>query len=178
MNIQSSTTDRVTAGLAAHEYEVLESCDGILTLRTPLACAADLLGALRNECCFEVSTFVTAVDHGFELEEAGKPRFDMIWQFQSVTHSDRVRVHSWTDGAEPIAPSIIELWPGSAYGERECYDMFGIRFEGHTELKRLLMPDAYEYFPLRKDFPHQGIEPDRLYKAWDRERRQATGDQA
>jgi NADH:ubiquinone oxidoreductase subunit C len=49
--------------------------------------------------------------------------------------------------------------------------MFGVLFDGHAGLKRLLMPEGYEHFPLRKDFPHQGIEPDRLYRAWDRERR-------
>jgi len=64
-------------------------------------------------------------------------------------------------------PSIIDLYPGAAYAERECYDMFGIVFDGHADLKRLLMPDGYDHFPLRKDFPHQGIEPDRLYREWD-----------
>jgi NADH:ubiquinone oxidoreductase subunit C len=49
--------------------------------------------------------------------------------------------------------------------------MFGIRFDGHANLRRLLMPDEYGHHPLRKDFPHQGIEPDRLYREWDRERR-------
>jgi NADH-quinone oxidoreductase subunit C/D len=54
--------------------------------------------------------------------------------------------------------------------ERECWDMFGIRFDGHENLRRLLMPEAYGHHPLRKEFPHQGIEPDRLYREWERER--------
>jgi NADH:ubiquinone oxidoreductase subunit C len=71
-------------------------------------------------------------------------------------------------------PSCIDLWPGAAYMERECFDLFGIVFEGHPGLKRLMMPDEYGYHPLRKDFPHQGIEPDRLYREWDRQRRKGT----
>jgi NADH:ubiquinone oxidoreductase subunit C len=54
--------------------------------------------------------------------------------------------------------------------ERECWDMFGIQFDGHENLRRLLMPEAYGHHPLRKEFPHQGIEPDRLYREWNRER--------
>jgi NADH-quinone oxidoreductase subunit C len=54
--------------------------------------------------------------------------------------------------------------------ERECFDMFGVVFEGHPALKRLLMPEDYDHFPLRKDFPHYGIEPDRLYREWERAR--------
>ena len=68
-------------------------------------------------------------------------------------------------------PTCTDLFPGAAFMERECYDMFGVRFEGHAHLRRLLMPEAYGHHPLRKDFPHQGIEPDRLYREWDRERR-------
>ena len=70
-------------------------------------------------------------------------------------------------------PTCTDLWPGAGYAERECYDMFGIEFDGNPDLRRLLMPEGYEHHPLRKDFPHQGIEPDRLYRAWDRERRAA-----
>jgi len=70
--------------------------------------------------------------------------------------------------------SCTALWPGASYMERECYDMFGIRFEDHPDLKRLLMPDGYGHHPLRKDFPHKGIQPDRLYREWDRERRLAA----
>jgi NADH-quinone oxidoreductase subunit C len=69
-------------------------------------------------------------------------------------------------------PSCCDLWRGASFSEREVWDMFGVRFEGHPDLRRLLMPEGYPHHPLRKDFPHQGIEPDKLYRDWDRERRQ------
>jgi len=74
-------------------------------------------------------------------------------------------------GDDPRVATCTDLWPGAGFSERECYDMFGVRFEGHPDLRRLLMPEGYGHHPLRKDFPHEGIEPDRLYREWDRERR-------
>lgn len=177
MDIQQSTIDRVTTGLEGLAHERIEGLDEVLTLRVELDVLPQVMKAIRDACGFQISTFVTAVDHDVEREEAGKPRFDVIWQFQSVSFSDRLRIHSWAQGDEPTVPSIIELWPGAIYGERECYDMFGIRFEGHADLKRILMPEEYDHFPLRKDFPHQGIEPDKLYKAWDRKRRLTAGEE-
>ena len=123
------------------------------------------LAALKERAGFETATFVTAVDR---LPRA--PRFELVHQLLSLAHNDRVRVHTALAEGES-APSCVALWPGAAYMERECFDMFGIRFDGHAGLKRLLMPEDYEHHPLRKDFPHQGIEPDRLYREWDRKRR-------
>lgn len=176
----SDTLARIKSALEGKEFHELETRDGIATLRVSMDNAAEVLQALRDSAGFEVSTFVTAVDHS----EASYPvdgRFDLLWQFQSIQHKDRVRVHAWVPGEEVgdetlCAPTITHLWPGAAYSERECYDMFGIRFEGHDNLRRILMPDAYEHHPLRKEFPHGGIEPDKLYKAWDRARRAPAGD--
>ena len=120
---------------------------------------------LRDACGFESCTFVTAVDR-FPAE----PRFEVLWQLHSLAHNDRVRIRARVAGTAAIVASIVDLYPGASFFERECFDMFGIRFDGHAGLKRLLMPDGYDHFPLRKDFPHQGIEPDRLYREWDAER--------
>ncbi len=178
MTVDSPTADRVRGGLGEISFEEIESRDEMLSLRAELECVSALMQGLRELCDFEVCTLVTAVDHD---SAPPAPRFEMIWQLQSVTHSDRVRVHAFLDGhgvgdEAPKAPSVTAIWPGAAYCERECHDMFGVLFEGHEGLKRILLPEAYEHFPLRKDFPHQGIEPDRLYKEWDRTRRQPTGE--
>lgn len=121
---------------------------------------------LRYEAGFETATFVTAVDH-----HPATPRFEVCWQFLSLSYNERVRMVTRLEADDAVVPTSTHLWPGNAFAERECYDMFGIRFEGHENLRRLLMPEAYGHYPLRKDFPHHGIEPDRLYREWDARRR-------
>lgn len=164
-----STLERIQAGLAGVSFQSVPSREGTTTIRIALGDAKEAIRRLRDACGFETNTFVTAVDH-----YPNEPRYELAWQFLSYRHNDRVRVHAEVNGSDPRVPTIVDLFPGAAYSERECYDMFGIVFEGHAGLKRLLMPEGYDHFPLRKDFPHQGIEPDRLYREWDRERRERS----
>jgi NADH-quinone oxidoreductase subunit C len=159
--------ERIQAALPGVALETKAARDGTPTIFVSMPDVRRVVTALRDACGFETNTFVTAVDH-----HPIEPRFELAWQFLSYQHNDRVRVHARASGDAPRAPSIVDLYPGAGYSERECYDMFGIGFEGHTGLKRLLMPEDYDHFPLRKDFPHQGIEPDRLYREWDRRRRE------
>jgi NADH-quinone oxidoreductase subunit C len=160
-----NTLERIRPALGNLAETSAATRDGTLCLEVEAGDVRALVTRLRDACGFETSTFVTAVDR-FPSE----PRFEVVWQFHSLAHDDRVRVRARVGGAKPSVPSIVDLYPGAAFGERECFDMFGVVFEGHAGLKRLLMPDGYDHFPLRKDFPHQGIEPDRLYREWDRER--------
>lgn len=149
------------------------SPDGIPCFDIEPLHAREAVRRLRELCGFDVNTFVTAVDR-FPDE----PRYEVVWQFLSVRagtqggaqSTARVRLRARVKSANPYAASIVDVFPGAAYAERECFDMFGIEFEGHANLKRLLMPEGYGHHPLRKDFPHQGIEPDRLYREWDRRR--------
>ena len=164
-----STLERIQAGLAPVAFKVVPSREGMLTISVALADAKEVVRRLRDACGFESNTFVTAVDR-----HPAEPRYELAWQFLSYQHGDRVRVHALVAGDHPKAPTITDLYLGAAYSERECFDMFGIVFEGHVGLKRLLMPEGYDHFPLRKDFPHQGIEPDRLYREWDRRRRERS----
>ena len=161
----TATIERARAALVEIEHRWLAPRDGMPALELALPDLKAALRALKARAGFETATFVTAVDR------LGKtPRFELVHQLLSLAHDDRVRIHTGV-GEDESAPTCTDLWPGAAYMERECFDMFGLRFEGHAGLKRLLMPEEYGHHPLRKDFPHQGIEPDRLYREWDRERR-------
>jgi len=165
----SAVATRVAAALAGVPHQVVHPADGMLSIEIETAAVNEVMSRLRDRAGFDSNTFVTAVDRYPE-----EPRFVVLWQFLSTTHNDRVRVQTRVPGESPHVPTITHLWVGTAYFERECYDMFGIVFDGHAGLKRLLMPDGYEHFPLRKDFPHQGIEPDRLYREWDNRRRERS----
>ena len=162
-----STVERVGAALAGLQHELSTPRDGTCCVSIAAADLHACVERLRRDAGFETNTFVTAVDR-FPNE----PRFQLVYQFMSVAHNDRVRVTTTVPGDGPCIATITDLYPGTAYSERECFDMFGVMFDGHVGLKRLLMPQGYEHFPLRKDFPHLGIEPDRLYREWNRKRRE------
>jgi NADH-quinone oxidoreductase subunit C len=165
--------DRIQPALAGLAVETSTSREGTLVLSLDAAATHDFIARLRDACGFELCTFVTAVDH-FPAE----PRFEVSWQLQSITHGERLRVRARVGGADPRVQTIVDLYPGASFSERECFDMFGIVFDGHPDLRRLLMPEGYDHFPLRKDFPHQGIEPDRLYREWDLRRRRPADEVA
>jgi NADH/F420H2 dehydrogenase subunit C len=88
-------------------------------------------------------------------------RFSVSYHLLAVTSgAPRVRLQTWIDDGEPV-PSLVPVWPTADWHEREAYDMYGIRFEGHPNLERILMPDDWEGHPLRKDYPIGG-EPVRF----------------
>jgi len=96
---------------------------------------------------------LTAVDM---LRLRQSPRFDVVAQLYSLPNRVRVRLKTGVDDGEPV-PSLVPIWNGANWLERECYDMFGIIFEGHPNLKRMLLPDDWaEGHPLRKDYPLRG----------------------
>src|SRR5579863_5369846 len=84
------------------------------------------------------------------------PRFQLSYHILSHFLKDRVRLRAMVEEEDPSVESITSLWPGANYFEREVFDLFGIRFEGHPYLRRLLMPEDWEGHPLRKDYPVEG----------------------
>jgi NADH-quinone oxidoreductase subunit C len=84
------------------------------------------------------------------------PRFQLSYHLLSLARKERVRLRTFVDEANPSVESITSLWPGANYYEREVFDLFGIRFQGHPNLRRILMPDDWEGHPLRKDYPVEG----------------------
>lgn len=97
---------------------------------------------------FEMCVDVTAVDWFRKRRE----RYDVVINLLSHRHVRRLRLIVPVGGDEPAVPSVTPVWPGANFAEREVYDMFGIRFDGHPDLSRILMPDDWEGYPLRKDF--------------------------
>ena len=96
---------------------------------------------------FEMAADVTAVDRA-----RSAARFEVVANILSMEHRLRLRLITTAEREEPSVPSLVPVWPGVSYAEREVYDMFGIAFEGHPDLTRILMPDEWEGHPLRKDF--------------------------
>ena len=101
---------------------------------------------------------ITAIDWLPYWEKGEKPkRFEVVYNFYSPVSFGRIFLKVRVDDGEPV-PSVTGVWEGASYPEREVYDMFGIPFEGHPNLKRILMPDDWVGHPLRKDFPLGGEE--------------------
>ena len=105
-----------------------------------------LLQRLRDDEQFDYCVDVTAVHY----PKREKP-FDVIWILYSFARNERVRVKTQIADGESL-PSAVPIWTTCNWLEREVYDMFGIKFEGHPDLKRILLPDGWKGFPLRKDY--------------------------
>lgn len=130
-----------------------ESLDHV-AVDCPQAQLLDFLRALRDEQGYDLLSDLTAIDH-YDVS----PRFEVVYHLYSTTRHHWLRVASpCADDDEPSALSVVELWATANWHEREAWDMFGIRFEGHPDLRRILMWESYPYHPLRKEFPLAGHE--------------------
>ena len=125
-------------------------------VNVPASALLAVLKYLRDESAFDLLMDIAGVDWA----EGVSPRFTVVYHLFSTTNHNYVRVATACTGsdAEPHAPSVENLWPGANWHEREAFDMFGITFDGHSDLRRILMWDGYPYHPLRKEFPLAGIE--------------------
>lgn len=85
------------------------------------------------------------------------PRFELNYHLVSITRRDRIRLQVRLSGTDPVIESLVPIWPGANWLEREIFDLFGIRFTGHPDLRRILLPEDWEGYPLRRDFPVEGF---------------------
>jgi NADH-quinone oxidoreductase subunit C len=125
---------------------------GELTLQANAADMVKIATFLRDDarCRFTCIIDVTAVDW-----PSREKRFDVVWHFLSPTKNARVRVKAEVDEKTPV-PSVISVFPGADWFERETYDLYGVPFSGHPDMRRLLTDYGFEGYPLRKDFPLTG----------------------
>jgi NADH-quinone oxidoreductase subunit C len=99
-------------------------------------------------------TFLASV-HGVDYYP-DEPRLGVIYEMLDMKEVDRISIKARVTVDEPNIASVVDLFPVAAFPERECYDMFGVIFQGHPDLRRILMPEDYEGFPQRRDFPIGG----------------------
>jgi len=124
---------------------------------TTVVVPPELLLAAAKQCKenpalnFNLLSDATCVDR-FPVE----PRFELNYSLVSIPRRDRVRLRTRVSAQHPVVDSLMPVWPGANWLEREIFDLFGIRFEGHTDLRRILLPEGFEGFPLRRDFPTEG----------------------
>lgn len=125
---------------------------------TTIVVPKELLRATAERCRedqdlqFNLLSAATCVDR-FPVE----PRFELNYQLVSIPKRLKLRLRARVSGDNPAADSLVPVWPGAGWLEREIFDLFGVRFTGHPDLRRILLPDDWEGHPLRKDFPVEGF---------------------
>jgi NADH-quinone oxidoreductase subunit C len=125
---------------------------------TTLVVPREALRAVATHCRddkelqFNLLSDATSIDR-FPLE----PRFDLNYHLVSIPRRDRLRLRVLLSGADPAVDSLVPVWSGANWLEREIFDLFGIRFNGHPDLRRILLPEDWEGYPLRKDYPVEGF---------------------
>jgi NADH-quinone oxidoreductase subunit C len=115
----------------------------------------EALKTLRDQCGFGLLSELGGADY---LGYPGtiRSRFEVHYVLVNLETTERIVVKAGADEPGPSLPSVVPLWPGANWMEREVYDMYGIVFAGHPDLRRILMPDEFTAFPLRKDYPLRG----------------------
>lgn len=139
--------------LAAGAIDEAQTFRGELTLWIPAARLRGVSQMLRDDpqLSFKYLSDVTALDH-YPLE----PRFETVYHLNSIEHNQRLRLKVRLPGDDPRVDSMVPVWPAATAFEREVFDLFGIYFEGHPYMVRILLPDDWEGHPLRKDYPTEG----------------------
>lgn len=136
--------------LSTHEFR------GDATAIVDRAALIDVCMLLRDdpELAFDFLMDVTAVDYIGRV-----PRFEVVYHLYSLAKNHRVRIKVPLEESDPKLPSVVSLWSGADWLERETYDMYGVRFEGHPNLKRIYLYEEFEGHPLRKDYPKEKRQP-------------------
>ena len=120
------------------------------TINVKLGVLHEVLAAAKKEMGYEMIIDISSLDHFGE-----DPRFEMVYELASLDDSKHLRVKAKVSEEEEVL-TATDIWLGADWHEREVYDMMGIRFSGHPDLRRILMWEGYPFYPLRKDFPLAG----------------------
>lgn len=121
------------------------------TVVVALESLAAIMEYCKSELAYDFLLDISSVDH-----ESQEPRFEIVYELYSLSSKAHLRVKAAVTEENPEVPTVSHLWPTANWHEREVYDMMGLRFSGHPDLRRILMWEGYPYFPLRKEFPLAG----------------------
>jgi len=121
------------------------------TVNVELDSLHQVLAHCKKELDFDYLVDVSSLDH---MDE--EPRFEMVYELYSYSHGSHLRIKSKVGAAEREVPTVTDLWATANWHEREVYDMMGIDFKDHPDMRRILMWEGFPFFPLRKDFPLAG----------------------
>jgi NADH-quinone oxidoreductase subunit C len=149
----AETLQRVSERFGADTFAVTTFRDDTRLLCPPSR-ISELLQFLRSEAGFDLLVDITAVDYS-EYGDA-QDRYGVIYCMANTTTAERLVVRVPLNDPDPTLPSAVGIWSGANWLEREVFDMFGIRFDGHPDLRRILLPEEFAAFPLRKDYPLRG----------------------
>jgi len=109
----------------------------------------------RDELSFDYLIDISSVDHSDQ-----EPRFEIVYELYSLTLAVHLRLKLRVSELSALVDTVSDIWPTANWHEREIYDMMGIKFNGHPDLRRILMWEGYPFFPLRKEFPLEGLPSD------------------
>jgi NADH-quinone oxidoreductase subunit C len=126
-----------------------------LRLHVAPARIGEVLKSLRDDCRFLLLAELGAVDY-LGYPGRTRSRFEVHYVLRNLDTNEKLVVKVGVDDPDPSLPSAVPLWPGADWMEREVFDMYGIRFQGHPDLRRILMPEEFTAYPLRKDYPLRG----------------------
>lgn len=101
--------------------------------------------------------FAYLADLGGSDRFTEEDRFEVVYNLVNITDARRIRIKVWVDEDALTVPTVTEVYPAANWNEREAFDMFGISFDGHPDMRRMFMPEDFEYYPLRKEFPLLGV---------------------
>ena len=128
---------------------------GETTFRLERENLRDVAKFCRDELGFDYLLDISSVDHFGD-----EPRFEVVYELYSLSINVHVRLKLRVSEDDLAVDTLSDIWPAADWHEREIYDMMGIRFNNHPDLRRILMWDGYPYFPLRKEFPVEGLPSD------------------
>jgi len=146
--------ENLKAKNAAWVEEVIDAF-GEVSIVVPREAIVDVCTTLRDEHQFDLLADLCGADRGPEED----PRFVVNYHLFSTKHHNRIRLKVRVSEDDPHIPTVVRVWKTANWHERETFDMFGVIFDGHPDLRRILLPSDFDGHALRKDYPLRGYEP-------------------